>query len=94
MEKEMSKSDKMKVDILNILLDADRYGGVILSTEEIFEVYKVSKGTLYKFIDFLKALDFIKVIWIDSKHKKVVLREDSLIKLTKAGYEKLLEKQQ
>lgn len=77
MEKEKEKKTSFVLaDLLADLLNSIHTNpeGIILSSKEVLEVYGISKSSYYRFIDFLKRLDFLQIIWIDSNYRKIVLR--------------------
>lgn len=59
-------------DLLNSVYNNPE--GIILSSKEILEVYGISKSSYYRFIDFIKRLDYIQIIWIDSNYRRMVMK--------------------
>lgn len=59
-------------NILNEVHSGD--GDCIVSREIILERYKVSEGSYYKVMVRLKKLNFIDVVLLDGRRKKVQLR--------------------
>lgn len=69
-------------DLLSDLLNSIHHNpdGIVLSSKEILETYGISKSSYYRFIDFLKRLEFLEIIWVNSSYRKVVLKKSRFVK--------------
>ena len=80
----MKKEQKnlLLADLLSDLLNSIHHNpdGIVLSSKEILETYGISKSSYYRFIDFLKRLEFLEIIWVNSSYRKVVLKKSRFVK--------------
>lgn len=69
-------------ELLTDLLNSIHHNpdGIVLSSREVLETYGISKSSYYRFIDFLKRLDFLEIIWINSSYRKVILKNSRFTK--------------
>ena len=69
--KQFTFSDLL-ADVLNIIHLNSR--GISINREDVLDSYHLSKSSYYRFLDFLKTLEFVEIIFSDSSEKTIRLK--------------------